>query len=138
MNTNAKSLIFWMVVAAVAVFLFATVRTSPPPLPKVMYSQFLREVEAGNVTAVAIRGGSNASPTVVSMKDGRSLRTVLPADYGDALSAMQTKGVSIEIEDSASGNWISLLVNASPFLVLLAFWIFMMRRMQRGPAAPIV
>src|SRR4029450_1967417 len=29
-------------------------------------------------------------------------------------------------------GWISILLNASPFIVLLAFWIFMMRQMQSG------
>src|SRR5947199_9185153 len=40
--------------------------------------------------------------------------------------------VNTKIKDASSGNWISLMVNASPFLVLLAFWIFMMRQMQSG------
>jgi cell division protease FtsH len=38
----------------------------------------------------------------------------------------------MEFKEPNSGNWISLLVNASPFILLLAFWIFMMRQMQSG------
>ena len=45
---------------------------------------------------------------------------------------MQQNGVKVEIKDTNSSPWFSLLVQASPFIVLLAFWIFMMRQMQSG------
>ena len=35
-------------------------------------------------------------------------------------------------ESSNSNGWVSILVNASPFLLLIGFWIFMMRQMQSG------
>jgi len=142
MNPNMKPVVFWSVfVVVVASVLSSLVRTSPPRLPTVTYSQFLREVAEGSVASATINGGRNASPTVISLKDGRTEQTVLPGDYRLALSAMEAKLVNIKIVDS-SENWRSILVNASPFLVLLALWVILMQRMQakgkRGPAAPIV
>jgi cell division protease FtsH len=40
--------------------------------------------------------------------------------------------VNVNIKDTSSSSWIAILLNASPFIVLLAFWIFMMRQMQSG------
>jgi cell division protease FtsH len=45
---------------------------------------------------------------------------------------LREKGVNVEIKDSGSSTWLSVLVNAIPFVLLLAFWIFMMRQMQSG------
>ena len=36
------------------------------------------------------------------------------------------------IKDTSSGTWVSILLQASPFIVLAAFWIFMVRQMQSG------
>ena len=38
----------------------------------------------------------------------------------------------IQVKEASSGSWITLLVQASPFLLLIGFWIFMMRQMQSG------
>ncbi|HET9319501.1 MAG TPA: ATP-dependent zinc metalloprotease FtsH, partial [Bryobacteraceae bacterium] len=45
---------------------------------------------------------------------------------------MNDKKVNVNIKDTSSSSWIAILLNASPFIVLLAFWIFMMRQMQSG------
>ena len=45
---------------------------------------------------------------------------------------LNDKKVNVNIKDTSSGGWVSILLNASPFIVLLAFWIFMMRQMQSG------
>jgi len=41
--------------------------------------------------------------------------------------------------EQSGGGWVSVLINASPFLLLLAFWVFMMRQMQnrRPPPTPV-
>jgi cell division protease FtsH len=111
---------------------WSVIRTSGRGQTRLTYSQFLQLVEAGSVASVVIEPGSGANPAICRLKDGNNLRTVLPSDYRDALAAMQDKLVNIEIQDPSSG-WIPLLINASPFLVLLAFWLFMMLRLRNGP-----
>ena len=142
MNALPKNVAFLTVLLVVASAILSTVvRTNRARKATVTYSQFMLELEHGNVEGAAIRGGANAAAAVLSMKDGRTMRTVLPADYRNELSAMQAKSVSIDIEESDSNGWVTFLVNASPFLVLLAFWIAMVqwvqRKGQRGPAVPV-
>src|SRR5262249_11265942 len=60
------------------------------------------------------------------------LHTYIPPNYPNVYDMLKEKKVNVTIKDTSSGNWISILLNASPFIVILAFWIFMMRQMQSG------
>jgi len=130
MNTNAKTrIVFWGVLIAVAALMWAVVWNGPNPA-KATYSQFLQQVQAGQVSkATIVSSQKGASPVTYSLKDGSRVNSMLPSDYRDAIEAMQQKMVDIEIRDSSS-QWLRVLANASPFLVLLGFWFFAMNRMK--------
>jgi cell division protease FtsH len=100
-------------------------------LPGASYSQFLQEVRSGKVDAVTIVG-SNAIPARYRLKDGTTVRTVLPSDYRDALAAMQDGSVDIDIQESPWGS-LRLLVNAIPFFVLLVVWFVLVNRLKGRP-----
>jgi ATP-dependent Zn protease len=92
------------------------------------YSQFLDQVHSGQVASVVVNGSnSDAVEATCRLKDGKAARTVLPSDYKDALLAMQNKFVNIEIRDSSSEP-LRLFMNATPFLLLLGVWVFLMIR----------
>jgi ATP-dependent Zn protease len=94
------------------------------------YSQFVRQVEAGQVADVKISAGnSGANAAQVRLKDGSNIQTILPLDYSAALEVMQQQMVNVEIQDG-SASPMRLLINAVPFLVLLAIWIFLMTNRQ--------
>jgi cell division protease FtsH len=133
-NTKVKAIVFWAVLIVVAALLWVVVQNGHTPA-KVSYSQFLQQVQAGQVSNAIIDAENNgANPVTYSMKDGSRARSVLPRDYRNALEEMQQKMVNIEIQD-ASSQWIRVLANASPFLLLLGFWFFMMNPMKSKPAA---
>jgi ATP-dependent Zn protease len=134
MDTQAKRIIFFAVLIGVAALLWAVVQNEPNPA-KATYSQFLEQVQAGKVSkATIVSGHTGANPVTYSLTDGSQARSVLPWDYRDALEAMRQKMVNVEIRD-ASTQWVRVLANASPFLLLLGFWVFMMNRMKSKPAA---
>ena len=96
--------------------------------PTISYSQFLREVQAGRVAEVKILAdNSGADAASVQRKDGTSARTVLPSHYSVALDAMQRATVDVVIQD-ASKSLMPFLLNAVPFLILLAIWVFFMTK----------
>jgi ATP-dependent Zn protease len=134
MNTRAKRVVFFVVLIGVAALLWAVIQNKPSP-PNATYSQFLEQVQAGRVNKAVIEAEhTGANPVTYSLKDGSQARSVLPWDYRSALVAMQEKMVDIEIRDATS-QWIRVLGNASPFLLLLAFWFFALNRMKSTPAA---
>jgi len=130
MNSNVKTAVFWVVLICVAVLLWTVVRTGKARMEQELsFTQFINEVEAGKVKDVTISGNEVRG----TMKDDNSpLRTLIPTNYPDIYKLLQDKGVNVKIKESSSGNWVSLLINAIPFVLLLAFWIFMMRQMQSG------
>ena len=92
------------------------------------YSQFLDRVHSGQVASVVVFGSnSGAVKAICRLKNDKTARTVLPSDYKDALLAMQDQLVNIEIRESSSEP-LRLLINAAPFLLLLAIWIVLMIR----------
>jgi cell division protease FtsH len=129
-NSNIKTAIFWVVLICVAVLLWTVVRTGKGPHQSAInFSQFLSDVDEGKVKQVTFRG----TDVQGDYKDGNAgFKTQVPINYPDIYKKLEDKKVVMVFEEANSGNWISLLVNASPFILLLAFWIFMMRQMQSG------
>ncbi len=130
MNSNIKTLIFWVVLLCLMVLLFAVVRTGQGRREQQLtFTEFMAKVQEGQVKDVSINGsevhGSFQNPSL-------GLHTYIPINYPDVYKQLQDHGVNVEIKDSSSGNWVSILINLSPFIVIFAFWIFMMRQMQSG------
>jgi cell division protease FtsH len=132
MKSKAKIAIVCAVVICLAGVLWTSGTQSSRT--KLTYSEFLEQVRAGQIAGVTIHG-SNAGATEATchLKDGNTVRTVLPSDYRDAMAAMQDKLVNIEIQDSTSGP-LRPIVNAAPFLLLMGVWIFLLIRMAPGKA----
>jgi len=128
-NSSIKTAIFWVVLICVAVLLFAVVRTGQGHKEdEVSFTAFLNKVNDGQVKDVTIDGNEVHGDSSA----GNGLHTVIPMNYPDLYNKLIEKGVIVNIKPSNSGSWITILLNASPFIVLIAFWIFMMRQMQSG------
>ncbi|MDP2997358.1 MAG: ATP-dependent zinc metalloprotease FtsH [Bryobacterales bacterium] len=129
-SSNVKTAVFWVVLICVAVLVWVVVKTGKTKVEQPLtFSQFMDAVESGKVKQVSI-AGSEVRGTYRDEPAG--LKTLVPVNYPDLYKALRDKGVNVEIKETGSGNWVSLLVNAIPFILLLAFWIFMMRQMQSG------
>ncbi len=96
----------------------------------ITYTQFIERLRAGQVAGVEIAGNLGASPATIRFKDGSTTQTVLPLDYSAALALLEQQRVNVEIQD-ASTSPMHLLVNATPFLVLLALWVVLMFNRRR-------
>jgi cell division protease FtsH len=130
-NSNIKTGIFWVILACVLVLLWQVVRAAKTrPDKAITFTEFISDVEAGKVKKVSISNGIDVKGTY---KDNSAdLHTLIPANYPEIYKVLQEKGVEIDIKEASGAGWVSVLINASPFILLLAFWIFMMRQMQSG------
>jgi ATP-dependent Zn protease len=117
-----------LVIASAAVWMYAHGHRVQSTIT---YTQFIERVRAGQVAGVEIAAGNlGASPATIHLKDGSTTQTVLPMDYSGALALLENQLVNVEIRD-ASSSPTQLLVNATPFLVLLAVWVFLMINRRR-------
>jgi ATP-dependent Zn protease len=130
-----KKAAFFAVLLVVAVMIGWIVMASRPNQHVISYTQFLQQVEAGQIADVRIASGnSRPSRATIRLKDGETGRTVLPPDYSASLALLESHLVNVEIQD-ASTDPVRFLVNATPFLLLLGVWVYFMttgRRFLRG------
>ncbi len=131
MNSNIKTIVFWLVLIGVAVLLFAVVRTGQGPKEsQITFTEFLDKAQAGQVKEVSIAGNEVHGLYVSPPNTG--FHTLIPSNYPQLYDLLKDKNVNVTIKDTSNGNWLAMLLNVAPFIVLLGFWIFMMRQMQSG------
>ena len=131
MNSTVKTAIFWVVMLCTAILLWRVVQTGSSVREKeISYSEFRKEVLSKNVESVKITNGNQASGKLKG--DGSQVKTTLPSDYPGIIEDLEASGANIELERSSTPAWLQFLINASPFILLFGFWIFMMRQMQAG------
>jgi cell division protease FtsH len=131
MNPFYKNLALWMVIGLVVILLFnvfggLTEKSTFEP----NYSDFLKNVEAGRVDSVTIRGNLVTG----KLKDGGEFRTYV-VDSPDFVKTLRDKGVRISVKPVDQNPWyMSLLISWFPMVLLIGVWIFFMRQMQGGGA----
>ena len=126
---NARNIAFWVVLFLLILALFEMFNggagtSVARPVP---YSEFITNVEAGNVTAVTVDGEKLS----VTAKDGSKYGTIAPAD-DKMTDRLLAKGVEVKAESQEQSSIFSLLSVWLPFVVLIGVWIFFMNRMQGG------
>ena len=136
MNGLSKNLMLWVIVAVVLMVVFQSFspKTGAAAGAETTYSEFLQEVNNGAVGSVNFTNDSNLVTNAISYKrtDGSSGTVYGPQDES-LINVLVNKGVSIERERPASGFSLgSILMTFLPVLLIIGFWIFMMRQMQGG------
>jgi cell division protease FtsH len=124
-----KNLALWMVIGLIVIVLFNVFQASQPSRDKLVFSDFLKRVEQGEVREVLIRGKSVTG----KLADGNTFRT-FTADYPDLIKTLKDKGVKIAVEPEDSNPWYAYLLQWVPMLLFIGVWIFFMRQMQGGGA----
>ena len=132
MNDMAKNLILWVVIALVLMSVFQTFTTNNTQSAAMNYSDFIAQVNDGNIESVEIdQYGRTISGRLSS---GESFSTVAPAD-DQLVSDLLKNNVQIKAEaPEVASIWQSIFVNLLPIFLLLGIWIFFMRQMQGGGA----
>ena len=130
MNLFGKNLAVWVILALLVVALFNLFQSHSlrGPSNQLAYSDFLNEVEAGQVVDVTIQGQDLTGHT----RDGRAFSTYNPSDI-ELIKRLRDHGVRINATaDDESNPLFSIFISWFPMLLLIAVWIFFMRQMQSG------
>jgi len=129
LNSNIKTVIFWVVLIGLALSLFMVVKNSQGPKDLTLsFTDFMNKVDSGMVADATV-DGNDVNGT---LKDSRQFKTTIPVNYPDVYKKLTDRQVAVTIKPINSSTWVNILLNASPFIVIIAFWIFMMRQMQSG------
>ncbi len=127
----SRNLALWIIIALLVFALFNLFQNSAPSgaLQSVTYSDFIAEVDSGEVRDVTLKGHTINGV----LRDGRTVTTYAPADDG-LIARLQKAGVRItaQPEDDGAPTIWSVLISWFPMLLLIGVWIFFMRQMQAG------
>ena len=127
--SNFKSIIFWAVLLCGAVLLFAVFKANSGKKDTTYtLTQFMGKVQEGTIKEITITGSDVAG----TESNGNKFKAKIPPNYPDAYKIFQEKNVSVTYDDANSSTWVSFLFQASPFIVVIVFWVFMLRQMQSG------
>jgi len=126
----------WAIIAAVVVLAFGSQFVSPATGEKLSYTEFLVQVQEGNVKSVTINNATNVISG--SLTNGGKFTTTGAVQLSDADETMlKQNGVDYNFK-TPQPNWLtSLLPIILPFLFVLAFFVWMQRRAM-GQAGSIM
>ncbi len=126
-SRNAALWIFIVLLLFLLFNLFQGTANRGPATP-LAFSEFVGEVETGQVKDVVIKGQQITG----HFNDGREFQTYAPEDP-NLVSLLLKHGVVIEAAAAEEGNQLlSILISWFPMLLLIGVWIFFMRQMQSG------
>jgi cell division protease FtsH len=130
-NNFGKNLALWIVIGLLLVALYNLFQTqaSRGPQSTLAFSDFVADVNRGQVTDVTIQGNNISG----HFTDGRAFSTYAPTDPG-LVTRLIDKGVRITASpiDENVPSLFGILVSWFPMLLLVGVWIFFMRQMQGG------
>ncbi len=131
MNNFGKNLALWIIILLLLLALFNLFQTSTPRAPQasVPFSEFLADVDRGQISDVLIKGNQVSG----HFADGRTFATFTPPE-ANLVDRLTQKGVRISAQpdDSNVPTLFGVLVSWFPMLMLIGVWIFFMRQMQSG------
>jgi cell division protease FtsH len=130
LNDLAKNLLLWVVILVVLMSVFQSFSSRSRGQPELAYSEFIGQVEQGNVAEVYIAGQTIRG----ELRGGSRFVTISPeTDNAAMVGTLLKNNVKFTGEEPARTPWfLQLLFNAFPVLLLIAVWVYFMRQMQGG------
>src|SRR5262249_7133295 len=124
-----KNLLLWLIIAIVLVSVFSNFGPQRQAEEKISYSQFLQDVNQGNVGSVTISDQIIHGVT----QSNKAFVTYMPMNDQYLLSDLIKNNVEVKGKPPEEQSLLMhIFINWFPMLLLIAVWVFFMRQMQGG------
>jgi len=136
-----KTMAFWAVLILLFLVVFQTVYNNQAREVRIIYTQFLEQVDAGNIREVRIveqeLHGELVAPAMTDVQGVSQAYTrfsvIVPPNEEGLTQRILEKNPSARVSADVPGTrWTQILLAWLPILLILAIWIFIMRQMQSG------
>ncbi len=128
MNPSVRSFAFWALVIVVVALIWNFSTTYQAGDDAISFSEFMRQVETGQVDNVTLTGNEVTGTTT----SGESFRTFAPPQFEGLANRLIERDVQVNAEEATGSPWTTLLYSWAPILLIVGFWIFFMRQVQSG------
>jgi cell division protease FtsH len=139
-SITVKTVLFWFFIIMLGLVLYRMFPSGDSRRAQSMnYSEFMNQVEKANIRDLILYPHQNTADAEGHLRDpGEAFSTTIPKEeMSELIRMLRQRGVPIEVKERAQGDWTTFLVNAAPLILLVGFWVFMMRQMrmknQGGP-----
>ena len=131
MNNLTRNILVWMVIGVVVLALFNMFQNASDTQRSnaVAYSDFVAQVESGDMREVTIEGNNLYGTT----RNNIPVSSYMPSGT-DVVTLLRENNVRIQArpDESDSPGLFSVLLGWFPMLLFIGVWIFFMRQMQGG------
>jgi cell division protease FtsH len=135
-NSTVRTILFWLLMILLAVVLWRMASTGGQSAhdDEPNYTNFLAKVQNNSVKDVTIYLSPNSAELQGEYREGGKFRGVTVANTAipDITKALQDHNVLYNYKEVKNADWLTFLVNFGPLLLLVLFWVFMMKQMQAG------
>ncbi|OCG13711.1 ATP-dependent metalloprotease [Gilliamella sp. App6-5] len=129
MNDMVKNLLIWGVIAVVLIAVFNQFSSISNSGPQVNYTQFNSDITTGKIQEVHIHGRE----IVATTKNNGNYVTYIPYFDEKLMDDLLANKVAVYGSPDEKPSLIgSILISWFPIILLIGFWLFMMRQMQGG------
>jgi cell division protease FtsH len=128
MNDMAKNLLLWVVIALVLMMVFNNFGPRQPTPRMLDYSQFIKDVQQGQIREVRIDGRTISGTT----HHGEKFVTYNPGDSGLIGDLLRHNVQIISQPPEQQSLLMQIFISWFPMLLLFGLLIFFMRQMQGG------
>ena len=128
---------FWLLLVLVAALLVQLMRGQEDAVIEFTYTEFRTQLDADNILDVTVVEskrieGELRAPRIEEGSEFQNFVTMLPGEISDELLAdLEQHDVEISGQLETRG-WGTLLVQTLPWVLFIAFWIWIMRSFQGG------
>jgi cell division protease FtsH len=135
-NSTVRTILFWLLMILLAVVLWRMASTGGQSAhdDEPQYTNFLAKIQGNSVKDVTIYLSPNSAELQGEYREGGKFRGVTVANTAipDITKALQEHNVVYNFKEVKNADWLTFLVNFGPLLLLVLFWVFMMKQMQAG------
>ena len=133
----SKTLTFWILVILIPVAFLTYGNGRETQSPEIDYTAYRQQLDAGNIQAATFQPdnvmvGAFRQPVIVNNREAKQFTVRLPAGLSqDESKRLYDRGVRIKAQE-ARLNIGSFLITVLPYVLLIGFWVFLLRQMQAG------
>src|SRR6266404_5381740 len=128
-SSTAKTILFWISIVFLGVMLWKLVSTNASQAreDEPSYSMLMVKIDASEIKEVTMY----LSPNSYELKGEYSkpplqkFRAVIAKENApEVTKALRDKGVQVKVQEVRSGDWVLILLNAAPLILLVGFCLF--------------
>jgi len=134
MNSTMRSVLFWSGLALLLFLIWTFSSNLQHPDSDVSLTEFMSKVESKEIDDVTFNGNQLTGKKIGADPTAKTYVTYAPTGaYSDGLAnQISSKGATIRAKSDSATPWTSLLLYWAPVVLMIGFWIFIMRQMQSG------